>query len=192
MEDKKEKLNLEGILNIDDVLAQHGGLRKFKTKEDFLSFVHELSKDYYGNSESWENQDIRNYLEALAAWTDIMEGYYKNFGLQIPENPNWQLMADMLNAARFYSKREIDLEGMKKIKEINTKQDFVSFANELSDSFYDDPESWENNDIGIYLEAIAAWINDMEGYYKQQGLPVPENLEWQLMADMLDAARFYE
>jgi hypothetical protein len=192
MEDKKDKLNLEGILNIDDVLAQHGGLRKFKTKQDFVSFVHELSKDYSDNSDSWENVSIGSYLEALAASTDDMEGYYKNFGLPIPENPNWQLIADMLDGARFYEKGKIDTEEMKKIKGIKTKQDFVSFANELSESFYDDPESWKNNDIGTYLEAIAAWINETEDYYKKQGLPVPENPDWQLMAEMLDAAKYYE
>jgi hypothetical protein len=31
-----------------------------------------------------------------------MEGYYKHFELLVPEKPNWQLMADMLDAARFY------------------------------------------------------------------------------------------
>jgi hypothetical protein len=192
MEDKKEKLNLEGILNIDEVLAQHGGLRRFKTKEDFISFAQELSNDYYDNSDKWENVDIRNYLEALSAWVDSMEGYYKNFKLPVPKNPNWQLIAEMLVAAKVNDENDIDLEGREKIKEIKTKEDFVAFANELSESFYDNLESWKNNDIGTYLEAIAAWINEMEDYYKKQGLPVPENPDWQLMAEMLDAARFYE
>jgi hypothetical protein len=190
-EDIEDIINLEGIIDIKELLAKEG-VREFKTKEDFVSFIHELSKDYHDDSDRWENIDIESYLEALAAWVSSMEGYYKYFNLKIPEKSNWQLMADMLDAARFYGKRKIDIEGIKKIKEIKTKQEFVSFANELSESFYDDPESWKNNNIGTYLEALAAWINDMEGYYKNQGLPAPENLEWQLMADMLDAARFYE
>ncbi len=78
------------------------------------------------------------------------------------------------------------------MKEIKTKQDFVSFVNELSESYYDDPESWHNSDLGTYLEAIAAWINHMEDYYKNQGLPVPENPNWQFMSRMLSVARFYE
>lgn len=192
MEEKKDKINLEGILDIDEVLERHGGLRKFGTKQDFISFVHELSKDYHDNSDSWENINIGSYLEALSAWISSMEGYYKNFKLPLPDNPNWQLIAEMLVAAKVYDDRDIDLEEKKKIKEIRTKQDFVAFANELSEKFYDDSESWKNKDIGTYLEAIATWINEMEDDYKKQGLPVPENLDWQLMADMLDAARFYE
>lgn len=192
MEDKKDKLNLEGILNIDDVLAQHGGFRKFETKQDFVSFMHELSKDYYDNSDSWENIEIGSYLEALAASTEDMEGYYKNFGLPLPKNPNWQLIAEMLIGAKVYGERDIDREEIQKIKSITTKQDFVSFANEISESFYDNPESWKNKDIGTYLEAIAAWICGMDNYYKKWGSPIPENPDWQLMADILDAARFYE
>jgi hypothetical protein len=66
------------------------------------------------------------------------------------------------------------------------------YLNELSKSSYDNPELWRNNDLGTYLEAIANWTNDMEGYYKNQSLPVPENLNWQLMSRMLSAARFYD
>lgn len=142
MENDKDVLNVKDILNFKEYLANEE--KKLpKTKNDFLSFVHELSKDFYDNSDSWENVDIRNYLEALSAWVDSMEGYYKNFKLPVPENPNWQLIAEMLVAAKVYDESNINFEERKKIKEITTKQDFVAFANELSESFYDNLESWK-------------------------------------------------
>ena len=64
---------------------------------------------------------------------------------------------------------------MKRNKTIKTKKDFSSFVLELSHDFYNNPESWENKDLGTYLAALAGWVDDMEGYYLNQGLPVPRN-----------------
>ncbi len=77
-------------------------IKEIKTKKDFVSFVYKLSQDYNNNSEMWQNKDLGSFLEALAAWTDDMEGYYLNQGQQIPENPDWQIIANMLMAAKMY------------------------------------------------------------------------------------------
>lgn len=79
-----------------------------------------------------------------------------------------------------------------KIKEIKTKEDFVSFVYALSQDYRNNPKSWHNNNIGAFLEALAAWVEDMKGYYLNQGLPVPENLDWKVVATMLVAAKIYE
>jgi len=79
-----------------------------------------------------------------------------------------------------------------KIKHIKTKENFLAFVHELSKSYYDDPESWENNNLGTFLDALASWVEDMEGFYINHGLPIPENLDWKFMANMLGAAKIYE
>jgi hypothetical protein len=42
------------------------------------------------------------------------------------------------------------------------------------------------------LEALAAWVEDMDGYYLNQGKAVPEKPDWKHVADMLMAAKLYE
>jgi hypothetical protein len=76
--------------------------KKINTKNDFLSFVHELSQDYYHNPDAWENKDLGSFLEALAAWVEDMEGYYLSQDQAVPERPNWQMVANMLAAAKIY------------------------------------------------------------------------------------------
>jgi hypothetical protein len=79
-----------------------------------------------------------------------------------------------------------------KIKDIKTKDDFVSFVYSLSQDYQNNPSSWKNNEIGTFLEAMAAWVDDMEGYYLNQCLPVPEKPDWKMIANMVAAAKIYE
>lgn len=84
------------------------------------------------------------------------------------------------------------MDEIRKFESIKSRDEFVAFVNELSKSFRMNPESWENNDIGSYLDALAAWVSDMDGYYLNHKLPVPKRPDWKNVADMLLAARSYE
>ncbi|HEY3465255.1 MAG TPA: hypothetical protein VGL47_08990 [Amycolatopsis sp.] len=53
------------------------------------------------------------------------------------------------------------------------------------------PANWENTSLPRYLEALAAWLQDCDGYYANQGLPFPEG-GWEVMRDALQAAKSYE
>ncbi|TWR27465.1 hypothetical protein FPZ43_13385 [Mucilaginibacter pallidiroseus] len=75
---------------------------------------------------------------------------------------------------------------------VQTKEDFVEFITLLVKNFETDPASWENVTIKDYLEAIASWTEDMDGYYINQKLPVPEKIEWKVFANILMAAKIYE
>lgn len=43
-----------------------------------------------------------------------------------------------------------------------------------------------------FLRAWADWLRDMDGYFVNRSLPVPESPSWQFVAQMLLAARVYE
>ena len=73
-----------------------------KTHKDMSVFIGELHQDFLANSESWENRTLSNFLEALAAWTNDMDGYYLNIGSEVPTEPKWSTFADMLIAATMY------------------------------------------------------------------------------------------
>jgi hypothetical protein len=77
-------------------------------------------------------------------------------------------------------------------KEINTREDFIQFIEFLSSNARNNLNEWENKDLPSYLESMASWIEDMDGYYLNQKSPVPENINWAFIADILMAARVYE
>ncbi len=79
-----------------------------------------------------------------------------------------------------------------RISTIRTREDLVTFIKELSTNYRDDPKSWENNSLQSFLAALAAWTEDMEGYYLNQARPTPKTPEWKTFAEMLMAAKYYE
>jgi hypothetical protein len=50
---------------------------------------------------------------------------------------------------------------------------------------------WENDTLGTYLEAMAAWLDDCDGYYTDQHRVRPSNV-WVIFNDALRAATRYE
>jgi hypothetical protein len=84
------------------------------------------------------------------------------------------------------------MENIEKFKEVKTKKEFVLFVYALSQNYKKCPESWHNDNIATFLEALAAWVDEMEGYYLNQGLSVPESPDWEMIANMFLAAKIYE
>ena len=81
---------------------KYSEVEKIRTRQDFISFLRALGKDYLENSSSWENKDIGAFLEAMASWTEDMDDFYINKGLPIPEKPNWKVLADILMGGKLY------------------------------------------------------------------------------------------
>ena len=52
--------------------------------------------------------------------------------------------------------------------------------------------NWENQDIKSFLEAMAGWVEDMDGYYLNKGEKPPVTPTWKTFAEMLRAATIYE
>ena len=78
------------------------------------------------------------------------------------------------------------------VNSIRSREDFVAFVRALSKDFKNNPQSWENENLDQFLDALGAWVEDMDGYYLNQGKPVPQQLDWKMFADMLMAAKLYE
>lgn len=52
--------------------------------------------------QDWENSTLDRFLEALAAWTESSDGWYRNFGKDLPANGDWTFIARALSAATVY------------------------------------------------------------------------------------------
>jgi hypothetical protein len=73
-----------------------------RTREDLATFVLALREDLLASQVAWGNPTLERFLEALAAWCTDMPGYFRNRGVEQPEQPDWNLVARMLMAASVY------------------------------------------------------------------------------------------
>ncbi len=73
-----------------------------------------------------------------------------------------------------------------------TREELAQFVRQLAREAEGADLDWENSTVGTYLEAMSAWIDDLDGYFHNRGEEVPEQPTWPLVAMMLSAARVYE
>ena len=84
----------------------------------------------------------------------------------------------------------MDLE--ERAERLTNQAELVALLNGLVDSLVEQPEAWENRDLGSFLRAWAAWLADSDGYFRNRGLEPPREPTWSLVAQMLLAAKVYE
>lgn len=72
------------------------------SRKEFVEFVRGFAEQCRQRPEEWENRDLPSFLEAMAAWVDDMDGYYRNRGEAVPEQPTWKMLVQILQAARVY------------------------------------------------------------------------------------------
>jgi hypothetical protein len=73
------------------------------SRQDFTSFLDNLLIDYQQNGREWENQNLGDFLEAVAAYTADIDGYYQNTSIAVDANvASWRVFADILRGATIY------------------------------------------------------------------------------------------
>ncbi len=78
------------------------------------------------------------------------------------------------------------------VDRINSREDLAKFVDEMRLSLRKGGQGWENKDFSSYLEAMAAWISDMDGYFENIGEPCPDKPTWRTFAQILAASTIYE
>lgn len=73
-----------------------------RSREDLAQFLRNLAQDLRLRPETWENADLGSFLEAMSAWVDDLDGYYRNRGEAVPTQPDWKTIAEIVAAARVY------------------------------------------------------------------------------------------
>lgn len=79
-----------------------------------------------------------------------------------------------------------------RINNIKSKEELIDFLDFLSKDRSKNKEEWQNNTIEDYLAAIGSWIEDMEGYYENMNLPIPNDENWSFIATLLYIGKIYE
>jgi hypothetical protein len=72
-------------------------------RQEFIKFIDLLRQDFLKNPENWGNKTLPDFLEALSAYADDIQGYYDNIGQNTDANqPAWQVFADIFKGAIIY------------------------------------------------------------------------------------------
>ena len=78
------------------------------------------------------------------------------------------------------------------VDSVSDRHDLATYINLLRLDMRRNPEEYENLTLDDYLEALAAFITDMDGYCKNRGEKMPEHPSWSMIASCLAAASIYE
>ncbi|TDC30988.1 hypothetical protein E1261_11975 [Kribbella albertanoniae] len=73
-----------------------------RTRDDLAHFLRVAMADLQARPRKWENSTLERFLEAWAAWVEDLPGWYANRGADVPDQPDWNLVANMVLAARIY------------------------------------------------------------------------------------------
>lgn len=84
------------------------------------------------------------------------------------------------------------MELHERVAGIKSKTDLVEFVEALAKDLRANPTAWENATLERYLAALASWLEDSDGYYRNQSRPIPVTPSWRDVAEMLIAAKMYE
>ncbi|MEN3931777.1 hypothetical protein WJT86_12000 [Microvirga sp. W0021] len=78
------------------------------------------------------------------------------------------------------------------LNEISTKEQLAEHISSLRLSLEHEPNSWENISLEQYLEAMEAWILDIDGYAKNLSDEAVLSPSGATFAKILSAAKVYE
>lgn len=78
------------------------------------------------------------------------------------------------------------------LENIYSRNDLADLVDQLRRDFEDHPETWANRDIRSYLEAMGAWLRDMDGLNLNLGISIPDSPTWRTIGEILLAAKEYE
>jgi len=77
-------------------------VEKVKSREDLIKLINHLRMDLQTNRDKWENITLEDYLEAMEAWVNDMDGYYLNTNQTMPKQPSWMIFAAILYASSMH------------------------------------------------------------------------------------------
>ena len=73
------------------------------TRIEFIEFLKEFRKDLKNNKSDWENKTLEDFLKAMGAYTEDVQGYYDNIKLNIDaDEPTWDNFKTILKGASIY------------------------------------------------------------------------------------------
>ncbi len=80
----------------------HQLCERVETREDFVEFMEAYWRSLKETPNDWQNDTLECFLSAFERYADGIDGWYRNRGVEFPENPTWEMFAHMFMGARIY------------------------------------------------------------------------------------------
>ena len=77
-------------------------VKAIKDKDGLINFISELRLDLKDNFSTWENPTMKDYLEAMQSWLEDIDGWEKNYDVDVLKMPVWQFIGHILLASKMY------------------------------------------------------------------------------------------
>ncbi len=84
------------------------------------------------------------------------------------------------------------MELYERVENIKSREDLIKFINYFRKDLQSNGAEWKNVTLEDYLEAMEAWVTDMDGYYVNNNEIPPKQPSWKIIADILIASSMYE
>lgn len=78
------------------------------------------------------------------------------------------------------------------LERVKSREDLARFVSTLAADATSRPDGWAHATLPAYLEAVARWLADMDGYHRNRGEKAPLRPAWRTLGEVLLAARVYE
>ena len=73
------------------------------TRIEFIEFLKEFREDLKENKSNWENKTLEDFLEAMEAYTEDIQGFYDNMKMDVDaDKPIWENFKTILKGASIY------------------------------------------------------------------------------------------
>lgn len=79
-----------------------------------------------------------------------------------------------------------------KIKNVKSREGLIDFIDSLVKDTEVHSEEWNNKSVSDYLLSMQSWIEDMEGFYLNNNLEIPKNIDWSFIATIMYVGKIYE
>lgn len=80
----------------------HDLVKEIETREHFVVFMKIIIENFSYFSSVWENLELYNFLEALTAFSEDINGYYQHQSITPENEPTWRTLATVLMGAAVY------------------------------------------------------------------------------------------
>lgn len=155
-----------------------------KSRKGFLEFIAQFKNELLIYKDDIENCSIMSYMEAMGAWLNDYEGLHYNLNILLPQNIPWKVIGFILMGAI------VTGDTGNRFTMIKEKVELCNLLATFSSDYSDELGKGGLSDILSYLESIKMRVE--EGLFFETVDCGEEDIPWAFIAQIIDAAAYYE